>query len=223
MKTVAIVPIKKKSERVVGKNFRLVGGKPLYQHLLDKLNHSLFDEIYIDSDSEELWEYSQTKGYFFIERKPELAQNDANGNDLLNYHGEIVEADYYFQIFITSPLLKLETINNCIKLLKENKEYNSILTVKSIFTWFWFEGKPINYDPRILPRSQDAKPVVMETTGLYGITQKALLENRARIGDKPYFYEVSDAEALDLDNEIDFEYLNFYVKNHLTSPNSTRT
>ena len=66
MKTVAIVPIKKKSERVVGKNFRLVGGKPLYQHLLDKLNHSLFDEIYIDSDSEELWEYSQTKGYFLL-------------------------------------------------------------------------------------------------------------------------------------------------------------
>ena len=107
--------------------------------------------------------------------------------------------------------------------MKENKEYNSILTVKSIFTWFWFEGKPINYDPRILPRSQDAKPVVMETTGLYGITQKALFQNRARIGDKPYFYEVSDAEAIDLDNEIDFEYLNFYVKNHLTSPNSTRT
>ena len=50
MKTVAIVPIKKKSERVVGKNFRLVGGKPLYQHLLDKLNHSLFDEIYIDEE-----------------------------------------------------------------------------------------------------------------------------------------------------------------------------
>ena len=61
MKTVAIVPIKKKSERVVGKNFRLVGGKPLYQHLLDKLNHSLFDEIYIDSDSEELWEYSKQR------------------------------------------------------------------------------------------------------------------------------------------------------------------
>ena len=202
------------------RTFRLVGGKPLYQHLLDKLKHSLFDEIYIDSDSEELREYSQTKGYSFIERKPDLAQNDANGNDLLNYHREIVEADYYFQIFITSPLLKLETINNCIKLLKENKEYNSILTVKSIFTWFWFEGKPINYDPRILPRSQDAKPVVMETTGLYGITKKALFENRARIGDKPYFYEVSDAEAIDLDNEIDFEYLNFYVKNHLTSPNN---
>ena len=75
-------------------------------------------------------------GFYFLERKPELASNDANGNDLLNYHREIIDADFYFQLFITSPLLKLETINNCIKLLKENKEYNSIMTVKSIYTWF---------------------------------------------------------------------------------------
>ena len=223
MKTIAIIPIKSRSERVKNKNFRTVSDKPLYKHLLDKLPDSRFDEIYIDSDSLELQSYCESMGFYFLERKPELASNDANGNDLLNYHREIIDADFYFQLFITSPLLKLETINNCIKLLKENKEYNSIMTVKSIYTWFWFEGKPVNYDPRILPRSQDAKPVVMETTGLYGITQKALFENRARIGDKPYFYEVSDAEAIDLDKEIDFEYLNFYVKNHLTSPNSTRT
>ena len=60
----------------------------------------------------------------------------------------------------------------------------------------------------------------METTGLYGITQKALFENRARIGDKPYFYEVSDAEAIDLDKEIDFEYLNFFMS-RIISPVQT--
>ena len=220
MKIVAIIPIKKKSERVVGKNFRLIGGKPLYQHLLDRLIDCNFDKIYIDSDSEELKAYSKKMGFLFLDRKQDLAENNANGNDLLNYHREIIEADLYFQIFITSPLLKKETINNCIKILENSKSNDSILTVKSIYTWFWFEGKPINYDPKILPRSQDAKPVVMETTGLYGISRSALFEGNSRIGENPYFYEVSDEESIDLDNEKDFDYLNYYVKNHLPSTDS---
>ena len=59
MKTVAIIPIKQKSERVPGKNLRLVGEKPLYQYLLDKLSSCNFDEVFIDSDSEEIKEYSK--------------------------------------------------------------------------------------------------------------------------------------------------------------------
>ena len=65
MKTIATIPIKKRSERVKGKNFRLIGGKPLYQHLLDRLADCNFDKIYVDSDSEELRDYSQRMGYLF--------------------------------------------------------------------------------------------------------------------------------------------------------------
>jgi CMP-N-acetylneuraminic acid synthetase len=216
MKTVAIVPIKSKSERVQGKNFRLVGGKPLFHYLLDKLKSSNFDEVFIDSDSEEIRDYSQNMGYQFIQRKPELSKNSANGNDLLNYHAEIIEADYYFQLFVTSPLTKVETINNCIDILHTNRQHDSILTTRSIFTWFWFEGKPVNYNPYVLPRSQDAKPITMETTGLYGISRQALIKKKARIGQTPYFYEVSDEEAIDLDNEFDFQFLEFYVQKHLS-------
>ena len=56
----------------------------------------------------------------------------------------------------------------------KNKKYDSILTANKIFTWFWFKNKPVNYNPKILPRSQDAKPIIMETTGLYGIRAQAL-------------------------------------------------
>ena len=100
--------------------------------------------------------------------------DSANGNDLLNYHHKIIKADNYFQLFITSPLMSVNTINKCIKILKQNKKIDSILTCKSIYSWFWFKGKPINYKPKVLPRSQDAKPVVIETTGLYGIKEKSL-------------------------------------------------
>ena len=39
MKTVVIIPIKKKSERVKGKNFKKVNGVPLYAITLKKLKN----------------------------------------------------------------------------------------------------------------------------------------------------------------------------------------
>ena len=217
MKIVAIIPIKLKSKRLKNKNFKKINGRPLYKYLLDKLKFTNFDEIYVDSNSPEIEEYCKLKNYKFIKRLPKLAHDNANGNDLLNYHSKIINADIYFQLFITAPLLKIKTINNCIKKIKKSKKYDSILTSKSVQTWFWYKGKPVNYDPKILPRSQDADPLVFETTGLYGIRKKILLSKKARIGNKPYFYEVSDEEAIDLDNLKDFEYLEYYDKQNLHS------
>ena len=209
MKIVAIIPIKTNSVRVKNKNFKLINKTPLYRYLLDKLKKSNFDEIYVDSDSLEIKKYCKRMGYKFIQRKPYLTKNNANGNDLLNYHSKIVNADIYFQLFVTAPLLKIDTINKCIAIMKSKKKYDSILTAKSVYTWFWFKKKPVNYSPKILPRSQDAKPLVFETTGLYGIRKNILSKRKSRIGNKPYFYEVADEEAIDLDNLKDLEY---YVK-----------
>ena len=120
--------------------------------------------------------------------------------------------DIYFQIFVTAPLLSIKTINACIKVLKTKKEYDSILTCKKIYSWFWFKNKPINYKPKILPRSQDAEPVIQETTGLYGIKKKTLIKKKCRIGYKPIFYHVSSSESVDLDTLKDFEHLKKYLK-----------
>ena len=47
------IPIKEKSQRVPRKNFRLLGGVPLYRHTLLKLTEH---EVYVDTDSDELIE-----------------------------------------------------------------------------------------------------------------------------------------------------------------------
>ena len=95
---------------------------------------------------------------------------------------------------------------------EKKKKIDSILTCKKIFSWFWFKKKkPINYKPQKLPRSQDALPV-QETTGLYGIRRNALIKYKCRIGKKPYFFEVSNSESLDLDNYEDFKILKSYAK-----------
>ena len=212
MKSVCIVPIKSNSERVKKKNFRLLNNKPVYVHFLEKLKSSNFDKIYIDTDSSEVEAYIEKTDFIYLPRLPELAKPDANGNDLLNYHASIIDADYYFQLFITAPLLKINTINEAIKILSSTDKYDSIFTANKIYSWFWYNNKQVNYDPKVLPRSQDAIPIIRETTGLYGIKRDALLQYQCRIGAKPYMLFVDDYEAIDLDTEFDFKYLDFLMK-----------
>ena len=76
MKIVCIVPIKKKSKRIKGKNFRKINGKPLFRFLLDKLSKTNFDEIYVDSDSKLIKKYCNSKGYKFIDRLPSKLSRD---------------------------------------------------------------------------------------------------------------------------------------------------
>jgi CMP-N-acetylneuraminic acid synthetase len=209
---VAIFPIKTRSTRVVSKNFMPFNGAPLFEYVLRKHAHlkgTCFDEIFVDSDSEQVQEFCVEHGLKFIERKASLAKDSANGNDLLNYHSEIIESDFYFQLFVTAPLLKSESISQCVERLRSERGHDSIFTVSERFTWYWFDGKPVNYDPTLLPRSQDARPVLQETTGLYGIRRDALIRRKSRIGDTPIFHTVTEVEAADIDNTVDFKVAEF--------------
>ena len=209
MKVVAIIPIKEMSKRVKSKNFRSFCGEPLYRFFMKKLIDSPFDEIFIDTDSAEISEYTREMGWGVIERVPELVADSANGNHLLVSEAKMVNADIYFQLFITAPLLLPQTIHEAYKIITSKMEYDSLFTATEIYSWFWYNNKPVNYDPKVLPRSQDATPIVKETTGLYAIRREALLKHKCRIGENPYMLYVDEVEAMDIDTEQDFRIAEF--------------
>ena len=153
----AIIPIKARSERYKKKNFRLLRGRPLYKHFLDKMESCNFDCVFVDTDSEEIKEYTEQLGHCVIDRLPELSGNSANGNDLLMYQSTIVNADIFFQLFITAPFLRPETINSAIDILRKQSSYDSLFTAHKIYTWFWYDNHPINYEPGKLPELHKAK------------------------------------------------------------------
>ena len=213
MKTACFIPIKQNSERVPAKNFRRVGGVPLYQAIITKaIAAGCFDRVFVDSNSEEVAEFARANGASFIPRKPELALPTANGNDLLNHHAEVEPGfDYYFQLFATAPLLKIESIQGAVTALHESAKHDSVFTTIEHHSLMWRAGMPFSYQPYLLPRSQDLLPVIEETTALYGITRASLLKYRCRIGANPHFYPVSRVEAIDLDTEDDFIYLDWLI------------
>lgn len=214
MKTACFIPIKANSERVPGKNLRILNGKKLYQYVCEHVKTAaVFDDVYIDTNSSEIAEYADKMGFHVLERKPELAQNTANGNDLLVYHYNLCpEYDYYFQLFATAPYLQPETIQKCVNRLTASEVYDSVFTATENYGFYWLNGTPINYRPGILPRSQDMLPVVEESTGLYGIKKDSLEKYRCRIGRKPYIYSVSKFEAVDINTEEDLKVAEYVGK-----------
>lgn len=215
MKIACFIPIKANSERVPGKNFRLICDKPLYMYII---NHALeancFDDIFVDTNSEEIKQYCKAHNINVIDRKEELSKNNANGNDLLNYHFDLFpNYDYYFQLFATAPFLQPNSIASAVDKLV-NSTNDSIFTVIKENSFFWYANTPVNYRPCILPRSQDMEPVYEETTGLYGICKDSLNKYRCRIGANPILYVVNKFEAVDINTEDDLKFAEYIAKNH---------
>lgn len=207
MKTICIIPIKENSERVPGKNFKILCNRKLYEYIImHAMQAECFDEIFIDTNSDEIKEYVKRKGLKVIDRLDILASNNANGNDLLVYHQELYpNFDYYFQLFATAPYLQPSTIKKCVDMLLTSEQWDSCFTAVKHNGFFWVNENPINYRPEVLPRSQDMLPVIEETTGLYGINKHSLKKYRCRIGRKPYIHLVSGFEAVDINTEEDLK------------------
>lgn len=174
-----------------------------------------FDDIYIDTNSPEITDYTLKLGFKVIERLESLAQNTANGNDLLVHHQQIhPEYDYYFQLFATAPYLQADSIRQCVNTLINSETYDSCFTALKNHGFYWLGTQPVNYRPGILPRSQDMQPVIEETTGLYGISSDSLKRYRCRIGRKPYIFYVDKFEAIDINTEEDLVMAEYVGRIH---------
>jgi CMP-N-acetylneuraminic acid synthetase len=191
------------------KNFKTILGRKLYEYMLNAKEANCFDQIFVDTDNIEIKLFAIKHHINVIDRDPKLALNSANGNDLLNHHRRLFpQFNLYFQYFVTAPFLKPTTISECVNHLLNKPQNDSILTATAINSYFWFAGKPINYSPKILPRSQDLSPVIRESTGLYGIRTTSLDKLHCRIGENPIFHLIGFGEALDIDSDFDLRLAN---------------
>ena len=123
MKLVALVPMRHHSQRVPGKNYRLLAGKPLFYHIIETLLAvPEVNEIVVDTDSDPVLDglrqqFPQVK---LIDRPEHLRADDVPMNDILIYDTGQVQADFYLQTHSTNPLLKPETVSRAIQSLITN-------------------------------------------------------------------------------------------------------
>jgi CMP-N-acetylneuraminic acid synthetase len=206
---VAFVPMRHDSERVKGKNYRPLGGRPLYHHIVSSLLACpQIDEVVIDTDSTLIaGEAESTFPEVRVLPRPEhLLGGDVPMNDVLLNDIEQVEADLYVQTHSTNPLLRAATIQAALDAFLDTRDrHDSLFTVTPLHTRLWTPGgEAINHDPEVLLRTQDLPPVMEENSCLYVFDAATLRQRGNRIGERPLLYALDPHEACDIDDELDW-------------------
>jgi CMP-N-acetylneuraminic acid synthetase len=217
IKIAALVPMRHHSQRVPGKNYRPLAGKPLYQHILETLIAvPEITSIMVDTDSEPVMEglranFPQVK---IIQRPENLRAPEIPMNEILAYDTAQVEADFYLQTHSTNPLLKAETISAAVqKFLAAYPAFDSMFSVTRLQTRLWDSlTRAINHNPAILLQTQDLPPVFEENSCFYLFTRQNLLAKRNRLGERPLMFEIPRLEAVDIDEEFDFQIADLMMR-----------
>ena len=215
-KIAALVPMRHHSQRIPGKNYRLLAGKPLFHHIIGTLLAcSLIDEVVVDTDSQPVMQslrevFPQVK---ILERPESLRADTIPMNEILAYDTSQVEADFYLQTHSTNPLLSPESIQRALQtFLLSFPMYDSLFSVTRLQTRLWDQlGRAINHNPAILLQTQDLPPVYEENSCMYLFTRQTLLSRRNRLGERPMLFEIDAAEAWDIDEELDFLLVEFLI------------
>jgi CMP-N-acetylneuraminic acid synthetase len=213
----ALVPMRHHSQRVPGKNYRSLAGKPLFQHVIETLLAvAEITQIAVDTDSEPVIEslradFPQVQ---VIERPEHLRADAVPMNDILIYDTGQFQADFYLQTHSTNPLLKPETVSRAIQsLLTDYPRHDSLFSVTRWQTRLYFQdGRAINHDPSVLIQTQDLPPVYEENSCLYIFTRENLIKRHHRIGETPIMFEIDADEAWDIDEELDFAITDFLLR-----------
>jgi CMP-N-acetylneuraminic acid synthetase len=214
MKVTALLPLKKRSERLPGKNFLELGGMPLFCQIAKTLNQvPAIDEICIYASDEIFSSIAQE--HFLpvkqVDRSTDLDQDETSITSVISAFCQQSDADIIVLAHATSPFITKETISTCVKAVVEKKNDSAFVAI-AMQKFAWFNEIPLNYRlSESLPRTQDLQPLIIEQSGIYVFSRVKFLENLSRIGNNPYIHIVSEFEGLDIDDEFDYKIAKAYL------------
>ena len=196
-KIVAFVPAKGSSERIVNKNLSLLDGEHLFKvKLRQLLECHLIDDVFLDTDSDEIAELAKDLPVKQIIRPKELASNATDGHELFAWECAQVEADIYLQVLCTAPFVGVETLERAITALLSSESNDSLVGVTNSKQYLW-EGNEPNYGRGRIPNSVDLPLTTIEAMSLYAIRREVVSTGK-RFGKNPLLFELSPTEAVDV-------------------------
>lgn len=218
MTTVAIIPARKGSKGIPGKNLRPLLGKPLVQWTIEQaLAATGIDEVWVSSDWAELRELADRLGAQSFLRSKKTASDEASTESVIDellYGGDPEEVRIVL-LQPTSPNRRVEDIENALRIYQDGK-HDSLFSGVSFNRFLWWQrGKgedyhigPLNYTLRQKrPRRQDIQyPQWLENGSIYIFDAEKYLDNRPRnrlfgnIG----VYEMEAWTQFELDTEEDW-------------------
>jgi len=199
----AITPVKKNSQRLPGKNFQPLLGRPLLHHAIDTWKR--FGSVYVYGNRE--IEKLIPNGCTFVEERHTPAGQDGNQLfvKMLESLQTICELPEHVAIFnVTSPFIRHATIVKAIAAV-ESGSYDSAVSAIEIQGRIHSDAF-LNHDPCTCPRTQEQEPLYLESEAFWIVRPELVLRENRRVGHRPFWAVVRGAETVDIDTQQDMDW-----------------
>jgi len=224
LKVLAIIPARKGSKRLKGKNIKNLCGKPLIAHTFEHAKKSKYiNDIVVTSDSREIKEIASKYKIKYLTRPKTLCDDKSSSESALVHALDECEKSrgkYDLVVFLqcTSPIRRKNEIDNAIDFFLKNKA-DSLFSCFEDVSFFWEKkGKKIksfNYDYNNRKREQDFEPYLNENGSIYIFKPQILKKHNNRLGGSIVAYKMPEWASFQIDHEEDFEVISSIMKNKL--------
>lgn len=223
-KVLAIIPARGGSKGLPGKNIKEINGKPLLFYTIDAAKKSLYiDHIFLSTDSVEIARIGEKYGLDVPFLRPaSLATDGAATMDVIAHVIDSLNETYDIIVILqpTSPLRITADIDSGLSLLLA-KNGNAVLSVvETDHPIEWTNVVPedgcidgfISADIRLTPRQK--LPKRYRLNGAISISRtEYILQHRNYFWEKCYAYIMPKNRSVDIDDQLDFDFASFLLKN----------
>ncbi len=213
MKIKALVAVRSGSVRVENKNIRPFAGSSLLERKLLQLKRiTLLDGIIVNSNDDVMLNISKSFGCETVKRDPVYASNEVSMSDVYENMARCCEADILVYANVTNPLLKDETIYRAIHAYQNaDKAFDSLNSAHLIKEFLYLNNKPLNYDLKKQPRSQDLPDIMALNFAVNVLPREVMISCKNVVGSNPRLFLIDETEATDIDSQLDFDFAEFVV------------
>ena len=224
MKTIALIPARSGSKGIPNKNMIDINGKPLISYTLDlvtKINK--FSSIVVSSDSNDIIEYCRNN-YHNIEihiRPSNLASDQSPIKDTIN---EIIKqsdssTESLMLLQPTSPLRNEKNILESLDILKNNINFNSLVSVCPMddvhpARMYWKNKNTLNPIMKEYQhlRRQDIPLAYYRNGSIYLVRKTSFLKDNNILVEPIYGYEMPKSQLLNIDDHSDLKLAKLLLK-----------
>ncbi len=218
MKVLGEIPARMGSQRVKNKNLRMLNGKPMIAYAIEAAKGAkLLDDVYVNSESEQLGKVATELGVRFYHRSNELASDTALQEEFNYDFIKNTGADILVMINPVSPLITSEDVDAVVQYFLDG-DYDTVITTESLKQQAFFENRPLNIDPhRFLRPTQEITPVQLCAWSVTVWRAEAFVhhfenEQCGAFGGRLGFYPLEREKCLKISYESDFRMAEFMMQ-----------
>lgn len=212
---VAVVTVRKGSQRVKNKNFKTFARKNLLIHKIEVLKKiKELDEIIINTDSLKAINIAKKLNVSFYKREKYFASSTCTNSDFWSNIAKNTQSKYIMFTHCTNPMVTEKTYREFVKVFEKNKKhFDSFNTVSEVKEFLFLKGKPINFNPKKTPNSQDLPEIFKLNFAINILLTKQMYKTKTLIGKKPYFFKLNQIEGYDINTPLEFSFAEHLFKN----------